>query len=275
MIKVGADPEFFVTKHGRHVSGFNLIPGTKVAPHVVDCGAIQVDGMALEFNIIPATKSKEFVHNINTVLAELRKMVPKEFAFSFKPVANFGWPYIENQPLEARLLGCEPDFNAYSGRKNKAPEIKSPIRTAAGHIHIGWKEPDAINRQHIEECKVLIKQLDLVLGIPSLLLDRNNTRRQMYGKAGAYRPKPYGVEYRVLGNFWLRNNALKVWAFESTVLAVNLLMEGRNLFELHLDTAQIFINHREDFSDDTIRAFIYDHPDFYAPYIALERKMNA
>ena len=28
----------------------------------------------------------------------------------------------------------------------------------------------------------------------------------MYGKAGAFRPKPYGMEYRVLSNFWLTSD---------------------------------------------------------------------
>ncbi len=45
--------------------------------------------------------------------------------------------------------------------------------------------------------------MDAVLGIPAILLDDGLLRKQLYGKAGAFRPKEYGVEYRSLSNFWV------------------------------------------------------------------------
>ena len=53
-ILVGCDPEVFVAKGGKFISAHGMIPGTKKAPHKVERGAVQVDGMALEFNIDPA-----------------------------------------------------------------------------------------------------------------------------------------------------------------------------------------------------------------------------
>jgi hypothetical protein len=55
--KIGADPEFFLRDKatGKFVSAHGLIPGTKRQPMKVDKGAVQVDGMALEFNIDPVT----------------------------------------------------------------------------------------------------------------------------------------------------------------------------------------------------------------------------
>ena len=50
-ILIGADPELFVKKDGVVVSGHDLIQGTKADPFPVQDGAVQVDGMALEFNI--------------------------------------------------------------------------------------------------------------------------------------------------------------------------------------------------------------------------------
>ncbi len=38
------------------------------------------------------------------------------------------------------------------------------------------------------------------------MYDKDTERRGMYGKAGAFRPKPYGVEYRTLSNAWLSND---------------------------------------------------------------------
>ena len=74
---LGADPEVFVRHNGVTVSGFNMIPGTKKKPHPVDFGAVQVDGMALEFNIEPAHDLGEFRFNIAQVLEALSRMIPE------------------------------------------------------------------------------------------------------------------------------------------------------------------------------------------------------
>ena len=68
-ILVGADPELFVKNpnSGEFISAHGMVPGTKYDPYKVDKGAIQVDGMALEFNIDPARTVDEFVRNITEV----------------------------------------------------------------------------------------------------------------------------------------------------------------------------------------------------------------
>jgi hypothetical protein len=81
---IGADPEVFVSQAGKFMSAYGLIPGTKQEPHAVDNGAVQVDGMALEFNIDPSASSEAFVYNIKSVLAQLRQMVP---GYDVQPVA--------------------------------------------------------------------------------------------------------------------------------------------------------------------------------------------
>lgn len=62
--------------------------------------------------------------------------------------------------------------------------------------------------------------MDLYLGVPSILMDGDTDRRRLYGKAGAYRSKPYGVEYRTLSSFWVADPKLIGWAFEQTMRAV-------------------------------------------------------
>lgn len=204
-IKVGADPELFVTKDGLLVSAHDLIPGTKKRPHPVPNGGVQVDGMALEFNINPVDNPVEWEHNINSVLSSLQKMVP-DYDFFINPVAEFGEELIDSVPEEARRLGCEPDFNAYTKEANPMPNVKAPFRTASGHVHIGWQdEPvDPYDPNHFEACCMLTKMLDQYLAVPSFIWDKDQKRRELYGKAGAFRPKPYGMEYRVLSNKWLK-----------------------------------------------------------------------
>lgn len=233
-IKVGADPEFFLrdTTTGKFVSAHGMIQGTKHDPLPVKDGAVQVDGMALEFNINPAETFEEFDHNITSVLADLRQMIDPRYEFVFTPVADFGKEYIDAQPDEAKILGCDPDFNAWTSSENPRPDGGLGFRTASGHIHVGWTDGQAIDvKEHIEACEMASKQLDMYLGIPALLWDHDTTRRKMYGNFGAYRPKPYGVEYRTLSNVWVNDPTLRKIVYKNTVHGINELMSGRQYYK--------------------------------------------
>lgn len=217
---IGADPELFVKKDGQLVSAYGLIRGDKKNPLKVDKGAVQVDGMALEFNIDPAERFEDFNNNINRVMGILQGMV-KGYDFEIAPVAEFGKALIDSQPKEAKELGCEPDFDAYSGKANPRPNVDAPFRTASGHVHVGWtKDVDPQDPTHLEACRALVKNLDVYLGLPSLAWDRDDKRRQLYGLPGAFRPKHYGLEYRVLSNRWLLQPHWRKCIFENTVLAI-------------------------------------------------------
>jgi hypothetical protein len=215
----GADPELFlVDDKGELVSAVGLIPGTKQEPHKVDKGAVQVDGLAAEFNIDPASSFDEWNGNIVTVLKQLKAMLPKGYGFRIEPAVRFSQSVMDAQPDTANALGCDPDFNAWTGEVNPYPDTaKDPLlRTAAGHVHIGWTGDELMpvtDELHVGHCRDLVKQLDWFLGAWSVQKDPDVTRRALYGKAGAFRPKPYGVEYRVLSNFWLVSKDLRrlVW----------------------------------------------------------------
>jgi hypothetical protein len=183
-----------------------MVEGTKQNPQPLTHGAVQVDGMALEVNINPASTWRDFRRNINSVMREVRALIPDEYEFDFSPVAEFGSDYIKSQPDKAKELGCEPDTNAYTGEPNATPDEDAPFRTAAGHFHIGWCEgvdPDL--PAHVEACRTITKELDSTLGILSQLWDSDTKRRDLYGKRGAFRSKSYGVEYRVLSCAWLED----------------------------------------------------------------------
>jgi len=224
---IGADPEFFVKKDGKFISAYGLIEGTKKSPQKVLGGAVQVDGMALEININPAETFEEFEGNYQSVMRHLRAMVSPEYEFSLVPVADFDPNYIKQQPEEARALGCDPDFNAYTGEANNPPDAAKNFRTASGHFHLGWTEDEDIkNPEHIEACQMMTIQLDAGIGLKGLVYDPDPRRRELYGKAGAYRPKPYGVEYRVLSNFWLDSVAIRQELFKDIKWSYDQLIGG-------------------------------------------------
>ena len=213
----GCDPEvFIVDDKGQPVSAEGIIPGTKEEPFRVDNGWVQVDGMAGEFGIDPATDFDSFNDRISSVLGQMKKMLPKGHSLSIVPSVEFPESVFVSASEKAKELGCNPDFNAWTGDVHPPPDTSNHprLRTAAGHIHIGWGDGFSLDDpQHIMNCQDLAKQLDWYLGAWSLKIDTDDKRRLLYGKAGAIRYKPYGVEYRVLSNFWLttKERRLVVW----------------------------------------------------------------
>ena len=220
-ILLGSDPELFVFKNGEPISAHGMVDGDKYNPLAVEDGAVQVDGMALEYNTNPADTLDAWEHNHSSVQKQLSAMIGKDLTLEAKPTAFFSEEVFNSTPKEALVLGCEPDFNAYTGRANPKPNGEVKFRTGAGHIHIGWGEGfDIKDPFHLGECHALVKMLDLHLGIPSILMDGDFKRRELYGRAGAFRPKSYGLEYRTLSNFWVATEKGRKWAYESTNRAV-------------------------------------------------------
>lgn len=216
-LKVGADPEFFLrnTRTDRYESAHDLIPGTKKDPFKVKGGAIQVDGTAVEFNIDPATTPDEFASNVDTVLRELRGIIPKHYKFVFKPDIDYDPEYFASLPEKTLELGCDPDYDARTGHQNKIPNPIGTMRTGSGHIHVGWTEKaDVTSRSHQLDCREIVKSLQHSLGVYLHYFEEKGSRRpKMYGGPNAFRYKPYGVEYRTPSNVWLNYPETWPWIF--------------------------------------------------------------
>lgn len=232
---IGADPELFlVNGSGAFVSAHDVIPGDKNAPFNVHQGAIQVDGVAAEFNIYPAKTASEFMDNIKTVLREMSDRIETknpDLSLIVSPTATFEEKYFKKLPKSAKLLGCTPDMNVYMGQKNPPPATKEPFRTGAGHIHVGWTSGELLDDGYHEyDCRQMVKQLDSVLYPMSCIWDQDSKRRELYGKIGAYRVKHYGVEYRCLSNAWVADPDLQYWVFETTKKAAEMLDNGDDIF---------------------------------------------
>lgn len=218
---IGADPELFVKKAGAIVSAFGLVGGTKDKPIPVRNGAVQVDGMALEFNIDPAHTEDEFQLYLADVQAQLAEMVG-DYEFTKDVSVMFESDYIKSQPIEAVILGCSVDYNGYSLSANPSPDASGNLRTVGGHIHIGGMDTDdPFDTNHFYSVARLIRILDEELGVYSILWDKDDKRRSMYGQAGAFRPKKYGVEYRTLSNSWIFNQKLVSFVYQGVERALN------------------------------------------------------
>ena len=224
-LTIGCDPEVFVydTHLNKYISAWGLFPGTKEHPFPVPHGAIQVDGNALEFNIDPASAEEEFVDNIASVMGTMSRMVKAvnpNYIIRFEPVAKFDDSDFELLPMEAKILGCDPDFDPSNGYAIRAPNIMDkPIRTGSGHIHIGWTFGDPFNKEGFMERMSVAEKIT-----PHLLEkakgwenESSTERRKYYGGNNACRPKPYGVELRALDNLWLKSEETIREVYRATV----------------------------------------------------------
>lgn len=214
----GCDPEVFIkNEKGTVVPPIGIIPGTKEEPADVGDGVfLQIDGMAAEYNIAPCNTFEEFDKRNEAALGKIKALLPKGWDIHIAPYVRFDPEVFDAAPPHAKELGCHPDFNAWDGTVNPPPNMeKDPyLRTAAGHLHIGWtKDADMTDPQHIMNCRDLVQQLDWFIGAWTIAMEADNTRRSLYGKAGACRYKEYGVEYRVPSNFWIvdRDKRLMIW----------------------------------------------------------------
>lgn len=229
---VGADPELFIYHNGNPVTAHNFDLGTKKNPMETKHGAIQVDGLAMEVNVRPAYTVDEFMANLRGVLDDLYANVAiknNRYILTAKPTVYFTKDFLASLPPEAAALGCEPEWSAYTGaiRPMKAGSGEKLFRTGGGHIHVGWTEDaDVTESTHIFDCLTVAKELDFYLGLPSLLWDPDTRRRDLYGRAGSFRPKPYGMEYRVMSNAWVRSPGLSRFVAQNTFLAIENLHKG-------------------------------------------------
>lgn len=236
-MRLGADPEvFLLDKDGKHISAIGMIGADKWNPlqmwDLPQGFTLQEDNVALEYGIPPAANAEEFVKHITLVMEKSRDYLGKELSFSKLSCTIFPDDQMEH-PM-AYIFGCEPDYCAWTGKENKKPKPPHKfMRSAGGHIHV---ETD-------QDPTTVVKNMDLFLSIPAVLMDQGEERKQLYGKAGAMRKKPYGVEYHTLSNFWIFDPDLIRWAWNQTERA---LKEGLSTFDDNLSqSVQSCINNND------------------------------
>lgn len=234
-LKIGTDPETFLKLGNKIISAHGIIPGTKSNPYKLEKGAVQLDGVACEFNIEPAKDSLEFNNNITVVLEQVKeivKKVDKDIEIVFEPIARFEPKYWNTLPAEVKVLGCDPDFNFQGIPIEKDVEWISanPLRTAAGHIHIGFTEnEDVKDPNHFADCCFLASHFSVYpqpRGGWHALSAAEQERLKYYGADGAFRPKPYGVELRQWSNVWVEKTQTRIEAFEFISRQVKALSKG-------------------------------------------------
>jgi hypothetical protein len=199
--KAGSDPEFFVRNSETH----RIVPAHKVVgirhgkdnPYTINTGKIHYDNVLLEFNTIPATNADEFAANHLNMINEVNELL------AINGWELFAAPYlripkeVESNPI-CQEFYCSPDEDIY-GTGMPATTITG-ARTASGNIHVSYVGLKSRN-----------DLINMVQAVDFLITDRfandyprmEKKRREFYGRPGAYRLHPHGLEFRTPSNMWL------------------------------------------------------------------------
>ena len=249
-VQIGSDVECFLRNSSDQiVNASDQIKYTKFDPYKKQKIKIYYDNVLAEFNIPPCNNGKEFLTNITNGLYLLGKLAnPYKIDLTAAAIIDESM----SQDSNAIENGCSDESNAYTLKFNTEIEnfIKtSRFRTCGGHIHIGTGDNNLLD----PVIKPLfVYMLDLFLGIPSVILDKDITqinRRQAFGKAGSYRSKSYGLEYRVLSSWWISKP-------EYTALVYNLVEFV--YYEMEEKTWEKFWTINENENELSYNCFGYD-----------------
>lgn len=269
-IGVGVDPEFFVidTEMQRYCSAHELVPGTKEEPHPLKHGAVQVDGVAIEYNTEPAYTALEFVQNNTEVIKQIREMVPKRYEFIFEPQIKFDKYYFDKHiPDGPKELGCMPDYNAWSKTMNPRPSppaSAATMRTASGHIHVSWTSGASVDDpSHRYDCELVVRALESTLFPWVKYWDKDKERASLYGKPGAFRYKPYGIEWRTPSNAWLNHPEIWEWLFEAIQWTMTKLFANElNILDRHIYSLPLVISNGSASRTSIELYMTKNHPGF-------------
>lgn len=223
-VTLGSDPEFGVVDfNGNPRSVVGLLGGTKHEPIDIGNGCSkQEDNVGAEICIPPTNNKEEFIASIMYGKEECSRQLFDK-GLELISASSLRYDAQELCTNKAMEFGCEPSFCVYTRTTSERPDPRDVgnLRSFGFHVHIGF---DGISDVHNVE--KIIKAMDLYCGLPSIIIDTDMERRQLYGNAGDFRFKQLAtknitiVEYRTLGGNMHASEELIGYVFDQTMKAV-------------------------------------------------------
>jgi hypothetical protein len=253
---LGADPEVMLsTPQGEIVSAIPVLRNNKYNPHDLGDGIrLYADNVLCEASFPPSKSVDAAVDLMRTVFSRIKQKLGDDFFIKPQAAHTFtGLPPKPDDDLVYRWLadksggiqipeewqvGCNPNWDAYDMDIRKQKPFADGLRTGSFHIHIGnpnYKDPKEEMLKTAKSKIQAIRMMDIYVGCASVLFDKDETapqRKALYGKAGEFRETPYGVEYRVLGNYALRSPMLTKLVFDLTMMAMDKMEYADDILNL-------------------------------------------
>lgn len=195
----GTDAEFFLADaNGDVIPASKVIPGKKFNPHVLDNGVCHPDGLSLEVGCPPSDTPEGMLTNLFAVMQEVKeKFLDPNGVQIIKPM------YVNSSKVkgctdEDLEFGCGSEYSAYETGMYKPSnrDTNQRLRFSGFHIHIGYTSGQEDNFWTYSDASRLVLLLDSLVDKHGL--DTTSSRAEQYGGTGAFRVKPYGIEYRCM-----------------------------------------------------------------------------
>lgn len=243
-------------------------------------GAIQIDGIAVEFTTNPMSCRNHIIQDIAgkfLAIKELVKTANKNWRVGILPAVSLTPEQLQALPKEAQIFGCSPDLDIY-GEAEKCLAVvdasTNPVRSFGGHMHASFAGGglellgnDYGKKSMVdwfsENSTMLTITLDRIIGITSVAMtggELETRRRSIYGQAGRIRVQDYGgIEYRTPSNFWLMHPVVAnyMMLLMQVALNVSVLEDLRNqIWELAKITeiVDVINNSRTDRAMELVEA---------------------
>lgn len=278
----GADPEIFVCDEaGKLIPAFEFLPSQKestpigrnframecAGPHPIGAPCnVYYDGFQAEFDMVPGHCHGYGVDRVRMGLSKLRTALLKhnpKASLMPNPVVRLDPSKMGEFTDEQVALGCDPSLNAYGSSGVVVPNPRElPVRFAGGHIHFGMVDPEKVNKP------AFVKWMDFFCALPCVGIFAtvdDPIRRNFYGRAGEYRDKSYGLEYRVMSNAWLYDPRINhmVWNLARSGTGLASIYGGPGELDFDETEIQRIINETDV---DAARAFVAKNAAIYTRF---------
>ena len=182
----------------------------------LDSCTIYPDNVLLECNIDPVAP-EDFHATIKKNIEDIRCFLNSHQLYADVGCSSALYPRHQLCNKEAHRIGCQPFYNAYMlGVKLNPQPYQDQWRFAGGHIHLGFDK-------NIVPSHFIVKLLDEYIKDEQ---SEDIRRDVFYGQRGAYREKPYGLEYRACDNSWVHNPSIIIDAIRKVEQDINEILEG-------------------------------------------------
>jgi hypothetical protein len=196
---IGMDAEFFLKQaDGQYIAAARVVPGLKTDPHVLEHGVCHPDGLSLEVGAPPSKTPIGMVKNLYKVLQEVRDKFLAPAGCTIAYTEEIRVDLVQGAQPEDLVFGCGTEFNANTPNSphRTTTDTKQAQRYSGFHIHLGFTKNQASNNFTYLDMRRLVLCLDKVF--EAAKLNTTERRARQYGGYGAFRVKPYGIEYRMM-----------------------------------------------------------------------------
>lgn len=214
-VTIGGDAEFFLQKDGELYPASKVIPGSKEEPFELENGVCHPDGLSLEVGFPPAKTPNEFFANILKVIQEVRVKFLEPNGVKFHSDSEVKVTDIEATDKDLER-GCSSEYFAWMNQGESIKQVEKSAdeyRFSGFHIHLGFTEGQKGTPLEVQDMAVLARVMDGF--VMKHKLNTTDLRSQQYGGYGAFRCKPYGIEYRAMDSsvFLQRHKVRKLMSF--------------------------------------------------------------